>query len=260
MLKHLDKLPERTRLLFEYAGICNELSKFTLMGGTALTLHLGHRQSLDLDFAVFGRRLPTGDINAWVRRLQNDNIPVEVIQDQSQASAFKINTGEDLANFARDYEVAGVKVQFFGHDKGENLSAFYERHASSQYSNTHFKVLDVEGLKVAKTLVLSDRVRSRDLFDIMELVKNSGLTLDQMRAIVVQHDPAHDFTHYTRVMRGGIPLDKTDEGLSVLNLDSTIDTIYGFFNDLVDQWERDRAAQRFRSPDIDNNDGGIPSP
>lgn len=48
----LDVLPEAQRRLWE--ELCAVPDEFTLYGGTALALHLGHRQSVDFDF--FGSR------------------------------------------------------------------------------------------------------------------------------------------------------------------------------------------------------------
>lgn len=57
MLRRTILRPEATRL-FDALAACPELAGFTLLGGTALALQIGHRISLDLDFGYFGQRLP----------------------------------------------------------------------------------------------------------------------------------------------------------------------------------------------------------
>lgn len=47
---HVDILPEQQRLLFESLTKQAWMSPFYLAGGTALALHIRHRQSIDFDF------------------------------------------------------------------------------------------------------------------------------------------------------------------------------------------------------------------
>lgn len=50
---HPEALAGDTRALFERSLGASALAPFTLVGGTALALQIGHRQSLDLDLATF---------------------------------------------------------------------------------------------------------------------------------------------------------------------------------------------------------------
>jgi hypothetical protein len=77
-----------------------DASAFTIIGGTALSLQIGHRVSNDLDFAVFSEKLPTQKVDNLVAKLKEQGHSVNLITDPSKISVFKINTGENLLNFA----------------------------------------------------------------------------------------------------------------------------------------------------------------
>lgn len=256
MLKR-DSLPEQTRLVFDLASSCRELENFTLMGGTAMALHLGHRQSLDLDFAVFSRALPTLDIDKWVSTLRGAGIKAHPMVDHHHASAFRINRGEDLTDFIRDYEVGGVKVQFFCINRGRELNEFYSKESIKHKGEATFKILSIDGLKVAKTLLLSDRARSRDLYDLMTLFKDNGLTLEEMSQIADKYDTRNDFRRYTNVLSGAIPLDPKDEGLLPTNVSVEIEDMYTFFGNKIDSREGRLALERFQGRDTGDSNGGI---
>ena len=51
-------LPSATRAVFEHLRAEPLLRDFTLIGGTALALQIGHRSSQYLDFAFVGSSLP----------------------------------------------------------------------------------------------------------------------------------------------------------------------------------------------------------
>ena len=51
-------MPEATQKNFARLKDDPRLAGFTLVGGTALALQIGHRMSEDLDFNIFGQPLP----------------------------------------------------------------------------------------------------------------------------------------------------------------------------------------------------------
>ena len=60
----LEFMPEATQKNFARLKDDPRLAAFTLVGGTALALQIGHRFSEDLDFNIFGQKLPTSAIDA----------------------------------------------------------------------------------------------------------------------------------------------------------------------------------------------------
>ena len=69
-----------------------------------------------------------------------------------------------------------------------------------------------------KALLLADRARSRDLFDLMALIQGHGYTLDQALGLVKKLAPIErrDIERHKAVMTGAIPLDPEDEAASGL--------------------------------------------
>ncbi|MBA4408530.1 MAG: hypothetical protein C0397_03800 [Odoribacter sp.] len=54
--------------LFDKFALLPFIQKFTLVGGTALSLQIGHRQSEDLDFIYDGEKIPTTTIKREISK------------------------------------------------------------------------------------------------------------------------------------------------------------------------------------------------
>lgn len=67
MNPHIDLLPDATKSL--WLRLCQEplLKDAILIGGTALTLRIGHRRSEDLDFTFLSEKLPTANVAVLLR-------------------------------------------------------------------------------------------------------------------------------------------------------------------------------------------------
>ncbi|MEY4862603.1 MAG: hypothetical protein RLZ51_698 [Pseudomonadota bacterium] len=65
----LEFMPEATQKNFSRLKDDPRLAGFTLVGGTALALQIGHRISEDLDFNIFGQKLPIKAIDG-IRAVQ----------------------------------------------------------------------------------------------------------------------------------------------------------------------------------------------
>ena len=66
----LDSLPEKTLKILECLAVDEQSRNFTLIGGTALALQIGHRKSEDLDFWLPAEKMDKETISAAVRRAQ----------------------------------------------------------------------------------------------------------------------------------------------------------------------------------------------
>lgn len=236
--------PEAARL-FDLLAQAPEMSGLTLMGGTALALQIGHRISLDFDFAVFVDKLPTTRLDGLVSRLKSEGRQCMLITSPDAISTFKINTGERLLDYARDYVIDGVKITFFAHGKTQRQRDYYRQAAMLDAPEIQFAIMDLQALKVAKTLVLADRVRSRDLYDLYILVRDHGYTLDALFTTVKELGAVDDPEHYKAVMRGEIPLDEDDEGLEPVDVAATIETVYAHFQRWLAEYETERAHRFF---------------
>jgi predicted nucleotidyltransferase component of viral defense system len=74
-LKNLDcLLPKTKSLLLEIVESCDFLDKYVLVGGSALTLHLCHRKSEDLDFFTFEDNFDLGEIFEYIKQFSQKEI------------------------------------------------------------------------------------------------------------------------------------------------------------------------------------------
>lgn len=211
-----------------------------------MALQLGHRKSMDLDFAVFTERLPAKGISDWIGYLRAQGVTANNLADPQKASQFRINTGQSLDQFAQDYEIAGVKVTFFAHGGNRAQRHFYQNAERTRAGNRSFSILGIDGLKAAKTLVLADRARSRDLFDVMTLIERCNLTIDDMVGIIQSLGRNNDYEHYFSVMSGEIPLDDEDEGLQPIGVDADMAAVYQFLNNRIDEWQIRQTENTYR--------------
>jgi hypothetical protein len=239
---YLETLPPRTASLFKTIGsigadaVPYDLAKrLFLAGGTALSLQIGHRMSNDLDFACADDRLPTFAIEQFIEILKKQHA-VKLITPPDQIAEHKIRTGLKLLDYVRDYSIDNAKVTFFVIGKTEAQRVFYEE-APKLIGDWTFPVLGIEGLKLAKTLVLAERQRSRDLIDLMYLIRDYGYSLSECDHSVENFGTNNDFEFYKSVMNGEIPIDKDDEAYTLLHESVTLEDLYLFFCEKIREYE-----------------------
>lgn len=143
----------------------------------------------------------------------------------------------NLFDQARDYVINGIKVTFFIHGKNEAQKMYYQSASKVQESDMSFNLLGIEGMKRAKTLVLADRVRSRDLYDLYKLCHDHDYHMEELFSVVTELGTVDDPEYYKAVMRGEIPLDSDDEGLEPAGLANAETDIYRYFTHELEQYE-----------------------
>lgn len=231
------------------------LKGFTLVGGTALTLQIGHRISEDLDFNLIGTRLPVRRVAALIENLEREGIPVSSLIPDEKKVSFRINAGRSLDNHIQDYAVGGTKMTFHARTTDDRpkiqIEALKDAARAQWDGGEGFDILGVDGLFAMKTLVLFDRSRSRDIFDLMVLTRDCGYTLAEMEKIAKELQPARDrdFERCKGVLTGQIPLDPDDEGFESIRLDCTVEEMYGYFTERVDEYEREIVEQMLSQAD-----------
>lgn len=247
----LEFMPEATQRIFARLKDDPRLAGFTLVGGTALALQIGHRFSEDLDFNVFGQKLPVKVIDELLDDLAASGTEVESLITSEQKLGFKINTSENLDHYIQDYLIDGAKVTFHSRNEGDRPKAqidFLKSAAKLAVSEVGFDVLGIDGLLVMKSLVIYDRVKSRDIYDLMVLTKVHGYTLDDIFAAIDTYQPIRhkDPEHFKSVVTGAIPLDKSDEGFISIRLNVKMADVYRHFKQLINDYEI-RFVQQLRT-------------
>lgn len=145
MLQRKTVAPATLALLKQIAGI-HELSDFYLAGGTSLSLQIGHRISLDLDF--FGKREFTTD--EIISLLQ----PITAITIVSQNKNILIlNAG-------------GIKVYFVN---------YHYPLISEPITEDGIRLLSLPDIAAMKLAAVAGRGRKRDFYDLFFLLKEFSL-------------------------------------------------------------------------------------
>ena len=106
-------------------------------------------------------------------------------------------------------------------------------------SKQGFNVLGVDGLFVMKSIVVYDRIKSRDIYDLMILTRDQGYSIEQIIAVINTYQPLRDKDpeRFKSVVTGIMPLDKNDEGFSSVLLNIKMEDVYKYFRKLIDDYE-----------------------
>jgi hypothetical protein len=149
---HLEVLlPAQRKLWEELSSVPKE---FVLYGGTALALHLGHRDSIDFDF--FGNRaLNTADLEKRIPFLSK----AKVVQREENTLSAIVNRGQR------------VKVSFFG---VPNLPRLASPHVAPDNGLQVASLLDLAGTKAS---VVQLRAEAKDYFDIDAMLRLTEISL-----------------------------------------------------------------------------------
>ena len=135
----------------------------TLIGGTAIALHSKHRMSFDLDIAFpYHKTLPSLD---FLKSYNADPLPFDRAIIDSM-----INEGGDIEEYHKRFSIDGVKVDFVVNPS----SNIYEKEILQNDKGMDYgslKITSLDALFKLKSLLLLDRNKIRDLYDIVYLLK-----------------------------------------------------------------------------------------
>ncbi|EDO9794463.1 hypothetical protein GO117_03025 [Campylobacter fetus] len=146
-------LPKEQLELYPYLRSITNLG-FTLYGGTAIALQLGHRQSIDFDFFT------DKDISNLHDKLLNlDGIIVsKITQQQNNTLTFKT--------------INNVKFSFFGGLEFVKLSTKIDS------DDNVLKLADLGSLLTTKLKATCDRAEYKDYIDIVKILKTNKVSLE----------------------------------------------------------------------------------
>ncbi len=135
-------LPKTKELLLYMIDDCSFLHKYVLVGGSALTLHICHRKSEDLDFFTYDDSFDKKEILEFIKSFETKEI---------------INQTDEQIDLLLD----GVKVTFFNANWG-----FLKPNKIEQ-----FNLASIEQIAAMKVNVLFLRAKFRDYYDLYFLAK-----------------------------------------------------------------------------------------
>lgn len=237
-------MPERTRSVFEALSKQPLMSGFILIGGTALSIQAGHRVSEDLDFWLPGDRMSKPRIDAVLANLAAQGHRHEFVTPAWKISQAKIN-GTDLLAQSRDHVIDGVKVTFFA--RNDIPYQHFSGMRRIVEDGIGFEVMHKDSIFGMKAWLISQRIRSRDLFDLMVFVRDQGKSVRDILEAGLAADPGYQREYAKEVLVGNVPVDKEDEGFASIGLDVDIKAVHAFFLDRVNQYEISVAASIVRA-------------
>ena len=241
-------LPTETGQVFKLLANVAELSRFVLVGGTAMALHCQHRLSEDLDFWLPEGRLREREIRPVIEALRQASYEVVFTYPSAgEISAFKIQRGLfegiSLEERMREYSANGVKIQFFAPEDHERdvfgpfaSTALYQVPAMPFPST--FGIMPLDGIFAMKAYAIQRRYRSRDLLDLWHFIR-TGRTISDIVTEAQRVTTTATAERALVVLRGDLPLDESDEGFQSLASEITLDQIHADFRDWTDRYEQD---------------------
>lgn len=154
--------------------------KAILIGGTALAYHLSHRESFDLDICF-----PFSDILPELTFLDNfeEVIPLEFDQTVIDTA---INEGGDINEVMKRYIIDGVKVDFIINPS----SNIYESEIlkdDKKHTLEHLRIASIDSIFKLKSLLLLDRNKIRDLYDMVYLMNETDFTAKDMIDTIIHY-------------------------------------------------------------------------
>jgi predicted nucleotidyltransferase component of viral defense system len=180
----------KTKALLEKFATIDLFSKHQaiLIGGTALAYHLQHRESFDLDICFpFSQILPDLsflDCFEEMVTLEFDRAIVDTA----------INEGGDISDVMQRYIIDGVKVDFVINPSSNIYeSEILQNDKSDQLGM--LRIASVESIFKLKSLLLLDRNKIRDLYDVVYMLKHCGFDgkdlLETIMNYRITYQPKH---------------------------------------------------------------------
>lgn len=156
----MNALAPHTTLLFEKATQLQCIKPYLLVGGTALSLQLGTRQSEDLDFMRWRTTKTERMEVAWSAIKQE----LESIGEIQSMNLMDIDHVE--------FVVSGVKFSFYACNR-------YSPVTNPVQSRNNLRLADIKAIGAMKMEVMLRRSNFRDYYDIYSIVK-SGVDLREL--------------------------------------------------------------------------------
>jgi len=152
-------LSQQTAEVFEQISKLEFIKNYTLTGGTALALQLGHRLSEDLDFCKWRKNK-----NTFVR-----------IDDWKQITDDLVTIGKVEKNILDDnhidFKVNDVKITFYADNEFKEPKELLK-----QSFLNNIKIADVKSIGIMKVALMLHRNSHRDYYDIYSILQ-SGISL-----------------------------------------------------------------------------------
>lgn len=193
------------------------IKPYTLCGGTALAIQLGHRMSEDLDFMMWR-----------ISKTEKPEVDWPAIEKEIEEKVGEIEHRDILGFDQVAFVIKGVKLSFF---VSNNFSPLNER---IHYQGNIF-MSDVPAILAMKMEVMLRRLKYRDYYDIYSIVKAGYSLKDGMEAAL--NYSGHSFSTKSLMIMLSISRIPIDANFAQMNpvydvsMDSLRDYLVRHFNE-----------------------------
>jgi len=152
-------LSQHTEKIFEQISKLECIKNYTLIGGTALALQLGHRLSEDLDFCKWRKsRKSFARIDEW-KQIADELTAIGKVEENM------------FDNNHIDFKVNDVKITFYADNQFKEPKGLVK-----QPFLNNMKIADVKSIGIMKAALMLHRNLHRDYYDIYCILQ-SGVSL-----------------------------------------------------------------------------------
>ena len=156
-----------TQAIFEAVSNLECIKPYLLVGGTALSLQIGTRQSEDLDFMK------------W-RTSKTENMEVAWFQIEKELASVGEIQHKDILDIDHvEFLVSGVKLSFYACPKDSPVNN------PVNYLN-NIRLADVRSIGAMKMEVMLRRSNFRDYYDIFSILK-SGVSINDLISLALSY-------------------------------------------------------------------------
>lgn len=217
-----------------------ELKGFTLVGGTALALHLGHRVSEDLDFMIKANKLPRRRIEALKRECAEAGFEFLSVDSVGALAEFE-DTGMDYADYQQDYMVGGtVKLTLVAPDP-EVARLLREGTESGP------RIAGIDEIFQLKCIACANRTKSRDWLDVYMMLKAGYFQPSNIYLAFELAGVPSKLDIAMMRMTTGVP-GITDEGyVSLLDNPPSLDEMRSYFKQVFNEMQIEVTAMKARA-------------
>ena len=196
-----NSMPQATEKLFVSMSNFKEINDFTLVGGTALAIHIKHRTSKDLIFFINKNSINTA--------LQHK---IDDLHAQLEEMGYIVSETGIMDEYQQDYNISGVKVTY------HVINSTDLKRDVVQYGNIDIASKDsIAAMKIYT--ILKHRIKSRDFYDVKYLMEKEKFTFNDLLSRLQTYFPKYKVSAKkveTRFLKTDLNLD--DEGFESLEL------------------------------------------
>ncbi len=246
---------DTSKLRPDTAGVWNALESqprlkgFVLIGGTAMTLRVGHRVSEDLDFAYGASKLPGVQLKSLGKDLAALGIEMVPNDDPVAIEDFH-NDGLVLTEYQQNYiastaDGGKVKVSFVVLDPPSDSLVPASK-------DDPMRIASLDEIFNTKAWVCSQRTKTRDWFDLYTLISSHGYSFEDIYAVYRRIGRLPSFKILDMHLRACKP-GLSDEGYLQLTQDApSLEELREFFSSGLDELEILQAKRAFLASSMED--------